>query len=55
MGLTKLENGIVEELSKLEIIDCQEHLGPESGHVAMEADGFTLSRTTRVATWVWRG
>jgi len=42
MRLTKLEETLVEELARLEIIDCHEHLGPERSRVAAQVDVFTL-------------
>jgi predicted TIM-barrel fold metal-dependent hydrolase len=40
--LTKLEQALFDELAKMEIIDCHEHLGPEKNRVASQVDVFTL-------------
>ena len=42
MKLTKLEQALADEMAKLEIIDCHEHLGPEANRVAAQVDVFTL-------------
>ncbi|HUT37507.1 MAG TPA: amidohydrolase family protein [Planctomycetota bacterium] len=42
MKLSTLESALVDELAKLEIIDCHEHLGPEKNRVAAQVDVFTL-------------
>ncbi|MBM4034456.1 MAG: hypothetical protein FJ291_22145, partial [Planctomycetes bacterium] len=39
---SELESALFKELSRLEIIDCHEHLGPEKGRVAAQVDVFTL-------------
>jgi predicted TIM-barrel fold metal-dependent hydrolase len=42
MKFTKLEQALLEELAKLQVIDCHEHLGPEKNRVAAQVDVFTL-------------
>lgn len=41
-SLTSLEKEIIEELEKLYIYDCHEHLPPESERLLREPDAFTL-------------
>ncbi|MDQ1255454.1 MAG: Amidohydrolase family protein [Candidatus Hydrogenedentes bacterium] len=42
MRLTALENSLVEAMASFEIIDCHEHLEPESERLKAEVDVFTL-------------
>ena len=42
MNHTKLEQSLMQELEKLEVIDCHEHLGPEKSRVNSPVDVFTF-------------
>lgn len=42
MKLSKLEQALADEMARLEVIDCHEHLGPERNRLATPVDVFTL-------------
>ncbi len=42
MNLSDREQGLVNAMAELEVIDAQEHMGPEKGRLGMDVDVFTL-------------
>lgn len=42
MRISGIEAGLLRELEQFEIIDCHEHIGPESTRLRAHVDAFTF-------------